>query len=248
MRGVRGVGKWVLVHRLESLAAASPALLLSALVVDRERHTCSMTDTAGAPRRSHEIRKMTVEDCAAIARVQARAFFDDPLQVWALPDDSTRLSVLERVFDLLSRYSSVPRGESYTDASRSCAAFWVPPGPFELDHAAAVAMAPIIDLLGDANVRFRAAEDTMRRHRPVELHFYLQGLGTDPPRQGEGLASAVMQPVLTRCDAEGIPAYLESTKERNVGFYEQHGFAVTGCEQIPLDGPPLWLMWRTPIS
>ena len=41
-----------------------------------------------------------------------------------------------------------------------------------------------------------------------------------------------------------IPAYLESTKERNVGFYEGHGFAVVGREQIPLGGPPLWLMWR----
>jgi hypothetical protein len=55
-----------------------------------------------------------------------------------------------------------------------------------------------------------------------------------------------MQPVLDRCDAEGIPAYLESTKERNVGFYESHGFAVTGREQIARGGPQLWLMWRTP--
>ena len=187
---------------------------------------------------------MTADDCSAIARVQARAFYDDPLQVWALPDPSTRLAILEQVFELLSRWSSVPRGESYTDATLSCAAFWVPPGPFELDREAALAMRPMLDLLGDANERFRAAEDTMRAHRPAEPHFYLQGLGTDPPRQGEGLASAVLQPVLTRCDADGIPAYLESTKERNVGFYEGHGFAVVGCEQIPLGGPPLWLMWR----
>jgi GNAT superfamily N-acetyltransferase len=194
----------------------------------------------------HGIRKMTVEDCPVVSRAMARAFFDDPLQVWALRDPATRLSILEQVFELLSRYSSVPRGESYTDATLACAAFWVPPGPFELDRAAAEAMAPMLDLLGDANERFRAAEDTMRAHRPEEPHFYLQGLGTDPPRQGEGLASAAMQPVLTRCDADGIPAYLESTKERNVGFYERHGFAVIGCAAIPLDGPPLWLMWRAP--
>ena len=189
---------------------------------------------------------MTIDDCPRVAKAQARAFYEDPLQVWALPDASTRLSILEQVFELLSRYSSVPRGESYTDESLSCAAFWVPPGPFELSREAAAGMAPIIDMLGDANDRFRAAEDTMRAGRPAALHFYLQGLGTDPPRQGEGLASAAMQPVLTRCDADGIPAYLESTKERNVGFYERHGFVVVGCEQIPLDGPPLWLMWREP--
>jgi GNAT superfamily N-acetyltransferase len=194
----------------------------------------------------HGIRKMTVEDCPVVARAMARAFFDDPLQVWALRDPGTRLSILEQVFELLSRYSSVPRGESYTDATLACAAFWVPPGPFELDRAAAEAMMPMLDLLGDANERFRAAEDTMRAYRPAELHFYLQGLGTDPPRQGEGLATAAMQPVLTRCDAERIPAYLESTKEANVGFYERHGFAVIGCPTIPLDGPPLWLMWRAP--
>jgi ribosomal protein S18 acetylase RimI-like enzyme len=195
---------------------------------------------------SHQIRKMTADDCPAIARVQARAFFDDPLQVWALPDHTTRRSILEQVFELLSRHSSVPRGESYTDTTLACAAFWVPPGPFELDPEAAAAMAPILDVLGDANERFRAAEETMRTHRPIAPHFYLQGLGTDPPRQGQGLASAAMQPVLGRCDAQGIPAYLESTKERNVGFYQRHGFVVRGCEQIPLGGPPLWLMWREP--
>ena len=195
---------------------------------------------------THRIRKMTVDDCPQVARVQARAFFDDPLQVWALPDASTRLSILEEVFELLSRYSSVPRGESYTDESLSTAAFWVPPGPYVLSREAADAMAPMLGLLGDANVRFQAAEDAMRAHRPTVRHFYLQGLGTDPDRQGEGLASAAMQPVLTRCDDEGIPAYLESTKDRNVGFYESHGFAVTGRAEIALDGPPLWLMWRTP--
>jgi GNAT superfamily N-acetyltransferase len=203
----------------------------------------------GAAERSparHGIRRMTVDDCDVVAAAMARAFFDDPLQMWALPDASTRGAILEQVFALLSRYTSVPRGESYTDSSLACAAFWIPPEPFEVTAEAAAALMPILDLIGDSDARFRAAEDTMREHRPVDPHFYLQGLGTDPPRQGEGLASAAMQPVLGRCDEDGIPAYLESTKERNVGFYERHGFSVRGCVDIPLDGPPLWLMWRAP--
>src|SRR4051812_45521553 len=100
----------------------------------------------GASERDHVIRKMTVDDCPTIAGVMARAFYDDPLQTWALPDASTRMSVLEQVFELLSRWSSVPRGESYTDSTMACAAFWVPPGPFEIDRAAAEAMAPMLDL------------------------------------------------------------------------------------------------------
>jgi GNAT superfamily N-acetyltransferase len=136
--------------------------------------------------------------------------------------------------------------ESYTDSTRACAAFWVPPGGYVPDRDALAAMAPIIEILGDANERFRAAEELMRRHRPADVHFYLQGLGTDPPRQGLGLGVAVLQPVLARCDRDGLPAYLETTKARNVGFYERRGFTVVGEANIPLGGPPMWFMLREP--
>jgi len=52
--------------------------------------------------------------------------------------------------------------------------------------------------------------------------------------------------VLERCDADAIPAYLESTKAENVGFYEGHGFRVTEEIEPPPDGPTLWCMWRDP--
>ena len=55
-----------------------------------------------------------------------------------------------------------------------------------------------------------------------------------------------MAPVLERCDDEGVPAYLESSKEKNVPYYERHGFRVTGELRLPKDGPPLWAMWRDP--
>ena len=37
-----------------------------------------------------------------------------------------------------------------------------------------------------------------------------------------------MAPVLETCDREGIAAYLESSKESNIGFYRHRGFEVTG--------------------
>jgi hypothetical protein len=43
----------------------------------------------------------------------------------------------------------------------------------------------------------------------------------------------------------GAPAYLESSKESNVGYYETFGFAVTREIRIP-GGPALWPMWRPP--
>ena len=46
-----------------------------------------------------------------------------------------------------------------------------------------------------------------------------------------------MRPVLDHCDAEGWPAYLESSKERNIPFYARHGFAVVEEVPLPARGP-----------
>jgi hypothetical protein len=43
-----------------------------------------------------------------------------------------------------------------------------------------------------------------------------------------------------------MPAYLESSKEKNVPFYERNGFKVRERFEVPNGGPPIWLMWREP--
>lgn len=55
-----------------------------------------------------------------------------------------------------------------------------------------------------------------------------------------------MKAGLDRADAEHAPAYLESSKESNVPYYERFGFEVTRAIVIPGGGPTLWGMWRQP--
>jgi ribosomal protein S18 acetylase RimI-like enzyme len=72
-------------------------------------------------------------------------------------------------------------------------------------------------------------------------------LGVEPECQGQGLGSAVLRPVLEQCDADGIGAYVESSKERNIDFYARQGFRVTAEPRL-LRGPTVWTMWREPRS
>jgi hypothetical protein len=55
-----------------------------------------------------------------------------------------------------------------------------------------------------------------------------------------------MFPLLSRCDAEGVPAYLEASSPRNRALYERHGFEVTQEFRVGADAPPIWGMWRDP--
>lgn len=83
-------------------------------------------------------------------------------------------------------------------------------------------------------------------HPTAEEHEYLLMIAVAPGRQGEGLGTELIRPVLERCDREGVPAYLEASSERSRGLYERLGFAFTGDAVRLPDGPLMWPMWRKP--
>ena len=69
---------------------------------------------------------------------------------------------------------------------------------------------------------------TLDEHLPHEPHDYLPIVGTRPEQQGRGIGTALLGPVLERCDREQRPAYLEATSARNRTLYARLGFRVTG--------------------
>lgn len=82
-------------------------------------------------------------------------------------------------------------------------------------------------------------------HPQDRLHFHLQWAGVEPERQGQGIGSALLEPVLQRADRDGMPAYTEGTSMRNRRLYEREGFRLLS-EIAPAGGPPLFRMWREP--
>jgi ribosomal protein S18 acetylase RimI-like enzyme len=54
-----------------------------------------------------------------------------------------------------------------------------------------------------------------------------------------------MEHALSRCDAEGLPAYLESSNPRNIPLYQRHGFEILGKIQVG-SSPPVVPMLRAP--
>jgi GNAT superfamily N-acetyltransferase len=184
-----------------------------------------------------------------LARTLTRAFADDPVMAWFLPDVDRRLARMERFFrDLELRGPFGRHGEIFTTDDLAAVALWLPPGRWRLGPVDQLRMLPGLIRLVSLRVlpsRLAGFQAVERRHPSAPPHWYLATLGTDPHRQGQGLGSALLADQLARCDADGLPSYLESSKESNVPFYERHGFVVTDTYDFA-DGPRLWLMWRDP--
>lgn len=182
--------------------------------------------------------------------VLARAFFDDPLFGWVEPDPMRRAQVLPWLMRIGTQYGT-SFGEVHGTADPlNGAAVWLPPGastvdPARLEQAGFVDPASVI---GDAALQrfgaFMEHAEELHHRDMADRHWYLMILGVDPPFQGRGLGGAIMQPVLKRADADHLPCYLETAKERNVPFYRKHGFDVVHEGMMPLDGPRFWTMRR----
>ncbi len=198
-------------------------------------------DPVGHPPKSG-LRVATEPDLDGLTATLTGAFTNDPLWGWVFPDPHG-LAVYWR-FYLRSalRYSWV-----WVSGNYAAVAVWIPPGGSELTEEeenerlepllsaligprAAVAMG----LIG----RFEASHP---RERP---HYYLSLLGTHPKQRGRGLGMALLAENLKRIDAEGFPAYLESTNPANNSRYERLGFRQIGEFTTPGGERTVGTMWR----
>ncbi len=64
--------------------------------------------------------------------------------------------------------------------------------------------------------------------------------------QSRGAGTALLEPVLARCDRDGAVAFLDSSNARNVAFYERLGFGVVAETRLPAGGPVMRSMLRRP--
>jgi ribosomal protein S18 acetylase RimI-like enzyme len=146
------------------------------------------------------------------------------------------------------RKLAFPHDEVWMTAGGAAAAVWLPPpGRWQLSRPQQLRLLPALArFLGLRTASVLAGLDRMEARHPHDpSHWYLFILGTEPAAQGRGLGSALLAHMLVRVDADGMPAYLESSSERNLALYGRHGFEITSEVAIP-GGPRIWPMWREP--
>lgn len=190
-----------------------------------------------------DVRVATEDDIDGVTATLTAAFEADPLWSWAFPGGEG-LEAFWRFFVASAlRYPCVRIAGDYAAAS-----VWIPPGGAELTDEEEEAIEPLLhDLIGPRAAEVIELLERFEASHPAERpHYYLSLLGTHPDRRGEGIGMALLVDGLELTDAEGMPAYLESSNAANDPRYERLGFSRIGRVTRPDEGVSASTMWREP--
>ena len=181
--------------------------------------------------------------------VLARAFHTDALYETVLPDSAQRAALLNWLFDKVVHYALL-YGYVLTTPAREGIACWLPPEGTDIGlgrvfrsglYATPLKMGWAAYRRFDSYQRLSGSLHHLHAQQP---HWYLWAIGVDPPSQGLGIGNRLLEHMLCRADAERVACYLETGSERNVCFYERHGFCVAYEGQVPVLDVPIWAMRR----
>ncbi|WP_338700344.1 GNAT family N-acetyltransferase [Streptomyces sp. Q6] len=222
------------------------------------------------------IRRAEQSDRDLVVRLLDDAFMDDPVSGWVFPGEEYRrarhaglmgvftdATLADGYIDLVDDSAAVAlwmempdephQAHEPHDSHEANASDEVDGSPESAELAAlaekelAEQAAAVRAAVDPDNERVeQIARLTAGIHPVGRAHVYLWMIGVVPGRQGEGLGTALMAPVLERCDREGLPVYLEASNPRSRALYERLGFVCTGTALDLPDGPTLWPMWREP--
>lgn len=178
-----------------------------------------------------------------VAAMLSRAFADDPAMSYIFPDAAVRTRKMPGLFRLL--FDEDAGGMRLLTAGGEAATLWRGPGQTRTTYWHMLRQAlRMIGTFGTALGRALAVSNAIDQHFPRGDYWYLHIAGCCPAAQGRGLGGAAVRAGLERVAGSGLPAYLETATERNLGFYRAIGFAVTGEWRVAKDGPLFWSMWR----
>ncbi len=178
----------------------------------------------------------------------ADAFVTDPHVSWFVRGDRHCDAARLKFFQFILSGVALPDGEVRRPQAGGAAAVWIPSETLgDQPFIEEIKLLPrLLSVTGFARFgRLAALRSAMDKHHPMDRpHSYLWFIGVAPQAQGLGIGSRLLKAGLDQLDAQGRPAFLETSTERNVALYRRHGFEIIADYKPSPTGPQTYGMWR----
>jgi ribosomal protein S18 acetylase RimI-like enzyme len=195
------------------------------------------------------VRPARPDETSVVAEVLTDAFVDEGGMNYWLRQDKQKTVARRKFFDAAVGDAVHPQRQLWiaeSDGKPLGGAIWLGPNlkAFDFTFLQELQLAPLlISIAGVAGtIRGLALAEALEKFHPKAPHAHLVFLGVSTAAQGKGVGSAMLKAQLAPVDAQHLPAYLETSSQRNVDLYGRHGFEITGEFDKP--GLHMWTMTR----
>jgi GNAT superfamily N-acetyltransferase len=191
-----------------------------------------------------DVRQAVPADAEALTAAFTTAFYHDPVWAPVFPDESRRAVQMAAMWRVYAT-SALRYPWTFVTPGVEAAALWIPPGGVELTQEDARELGEQIERAAgpEAAASAREIEERLGEGHPEGPFFHLTILATHSRHRGKGLGMGLLTETLTRVDALGGAAYLESTNPVNDERYRSVGFEPR-AELIMPGGQVVTSMWR----
>lgn len=194
--------------------------------------------------------KLTKKHIKLASLVLSRAFQNDPVFRWQIPDANKRLAKIHNFWELTLRVG-IKYSEVYgTSENLEGIAIWRPPQNVNISYWKFVKHGgyKFQFKFGAETAKkmtfFQAVNNSIRDIYMKTPYWYLDVIGVDPKHQGKGFARMLLKPMLKRIDKDNFPIWAETNLKRNVIFYEHFDFSILEEIIIPNTNIVNWFMIR----
>ena len=214
----------------------------SNLVKYRERK--AMTETDSTVFEIKNLHRVTPEEYPELVEMLKGAFYEYPKLCEAFPDREDRTAAIEAVIQFYSRFDMC-YGRFYTLDENLDAAVGILHSDY-LDYEDDLAQKA-----GCYSPQYEAAMNKLTPEkreqwdrffdRLEELensiegtpypHIYVDFLAVRDSKQDKGLGGQILDKLCAYADEEGLPIMLFTNGERQMSFYERHGFRLLGIAE-----------------
>jgi ribosomal protein S18 acetylase RimI-like enzyme len=195
---------------------------------------------------------LTLSDVEPAAQVLSQAFANDPLCVYILPSQKTRVKILYKFFLVYGELNiGNNRGYGIGDPLQGVA-YWKSPTQENLSISlkSLGKVIPLFFTLYFAGYMrgkpITAQIDAMHKKYADEPHYYLDNLGVMPNAQGQKLSSKLLRPILQIADEQKVITYTDTVTRSNVAIYEHFGFQCVEECAVTNTGVTIWALRRPP--
>ena len=189
----------------------------------------------------------TASDSDKLAALLADAFQNDPLAVWAFPDEGRRSWLLPDFFRVFLDLSLAHNGV-YTTADRDAVLLFLPPEGWAAMQAQEQELEwRFAEVVGDYVDRLLTIVRLQAEHHPVgRPHYYVSFAGVSAQAQRRGAMSTLLHRLTAKADNQGLGIYTEASSAGGEATFGRAGGVQIADDIVLPDGPTLRPMWREP--